>query len=61
MYGREPTKQEYAVPRSTKEIYGRYLTFDEPLPWYKREKPMVVVFCAAVLLIAFSIYRGAVL
>jgi hypothetical protein len=61
MYGREATKQEYSVPRSTKEAYGRYLKFEDPVPWYKREKPLVACMCAVILVIAFGIFKGYIL
>jgi len=58
MYGREPTKQEYPIPRTTKEIYGKYLSFEEPLPWYKRERPVVALICVSLTLLAFGLYKG---
>lgn len=52
--------RDFFIPRTTKEIYGVYLTFDDPLPWYKRERTMVVVVCISIFVLAFSAYKGVV-
>lgn len=50
--------KDFYTARTAKEIYGTYLTFEDPLPWYKREKPVVALACVSLLLLAFSIYKG---
>ena len=50
--------RDFFIPRSAKEIYGVYLTFDDPVPWYRREKFVVTAICVTALLLAFGFYRG---
>lgn len=52
--------KDFFTPRSSKEVYGVYLSFDDPLPWYRREKPVVAAVCISLIVLVFGIYKGVI-